>query len=66
MKKIVLAFVALGLAFAISSCCDQGNSSGKCKQKCEPKKEESALLKAPSQEEPVTQNPQPEKVHRKW
>jgi hypothetical protein len=31
MKKIVLAFIALGVAFAISSCADQ-NQAGRCKE----------------------------------
>ena len=29
MKKLILAFVALALAFAISSCCDQSKCPGK-------------------------------------
>ncbi|PIS03034.1 MAG: hypothetical protein COT85_03120 [Chlamydiae bacterium CG10_big_fil_rev_8_21_14_0_10_42_34] len=34
MKKIILALVALGFAFAISSCCDQSYCPGnrKCQQ----------------------------------
>ena len=35
MKKLILAFVALAFAFAISSCCDQSYCPGnmKCSQK---------------------------------
>jgi hypothetical protein len=42
MKKLILALVALGFAFAISSCCDQSYCPGnrKCESRGEKKGEQ--------------------------
>ncbi len=70
MKKIILAFVALGFAFAISSCCDQSY----CPQnmKCNDadmrpgRKQEETPYRWDTQTERKHQEQQQERQRRRW
>jgi hypothetical protein len=59
MKKVILAFVALAFAFALSSCCDQSYCPGnlRCKQADE---------QAPDQETPYRWDKGPQERPRRW
>jgi hypothetical protein len=67
MKKLILAFVALAFAFAISSCCDQSScpSNMKCAEKGGRGEEPPYRW---DQDQQPSQQPtqQPERQHRRW
>jgi hypothetical protein len=67
MKKIVLAFIALGCAFAISSCCDQhycpGNSKCRNQNQQQRNDQDETPYRWDTQED--TQ-PGQERQHRRW
>ena len=72
MKKLILAIVALAFAFAISSCCDQGQcpKSKRCNMKEEEKKpgwaQERAQEKSYRFDQPDEQPQGQERSHRRW
>lgn len=64
MKKLVLALIALGFAFAISSCCDQSYCPGnmRCDEKGRRQQDETPY-RWDTQEQV---QPGQERQHRRW
>ena len=65
MKKLILALIALGFAFAISSCCDQSYCPGnlRCPEKYDDEYQQETPYRWDTQEKV---QPGQERQHRRW
>lgn len=74
MKKLILAFVALAFAFAISSCCDQSYcpKNSRCEEDQDVRQRGSKPSSGGNEtpyrwdHQPSTQQQQQERQHRRW